>query len=185
MRRHRRGLKPSARGELEITDVNRTYLERGQLHVEKLPRGIAWLDTGTHEALMQASNFIQAIEERQGLMVACLEEIAYRMGYITAADLARLGAGDGVERLRAVPAAACSSRRPERALSSRPTCPGVLIIEPDVHRDGRGFFLETYHAEQVPGARHRRPVRAGQPLALGRRGRCAGCTCRSGGRRAS
>jgi glucose-1-phosphate thymidylyltransferase len=85
-------LKPSARGELEITDVNRTYLEWGHLHVEKLPRGIAWLDTGTHEALMQASNYIQAVEERQGLMVACLEEIAYRMGYITADDLARLAA---------------------------------------------------------------------------------------------
>jgi glucose-1-phosphate thymidylyltransferase len=83
-------LKPSARGELEITDVNRAYLERGQLRVEKLARGIAWLDTGTHESLMQAANYIQAIEERQGLMVACLEEIAYRMGYITAADLHRL-----------------------------------------------------------------------------------------------
>jgi glucose-1-phosphate thymidylyltransferase len=83
------GLKPSARGELEITDVNRVYLERGELRVEKLPRGVAWLDTGTNEALMQASNFIQAIEERQGLMVACLEEIAYHMGYMTAADLAR------------------------------------------------------------------------------------------------
>ncbi len=71
--------------------MNRTYLERGQLHVEKLARGIAWLDTGTHESLMQAANYIQAIEERQGLMVACLEEIAYRMGYITAADLERLG----------------------------------------------------------------------------------------------
>ena len=70
--------------------MNRTYLERGQLHVEKLARGIAWLDTGTHESLVQASNYIQAIEERQGLMVACLEEIAYRMGYIGAADLQRL-----------------------------------------------------------------------------------------------
>jgi glucose-1-phosphate thymidylyltransferase len=83
-------LAPSARGELEITDVNRRYLERGQLHVEKLGRGIAWLDTGTHESLMQASNYIQAIEDRQGLMVACLEEIAFRMGYISRDDLVRL-----------------------------------------------------------------------------------------------
>src|SRR5262245_36604452 len=84
-----RGLKPSARGELEITDVNREYLKRGQLRVERLGRGIAWLDTGTHESLVQASNFIQAVEERQGLMVGCLEEIAYRMEYITAEDVVR------------------------------------------------------------------------------------------------
>ena len=84
------GLKPSARGELEITDINLAYLRAGALHVEKLGRGIAWLDTGTHEALLQASSFIQTLEERQGLMVACLEEIAYLMGYITAEDVQRI-----------------------------------------------------------------------------------------------
>jgi len=83
-------LKPSARGELEITDVNLAYLKTGELHVERLGRGIAWLDTGTHEALLQASSFIQTLEERQGLMVACVEEIAFRMGYITAEDVLRL-----------------------------------------------------------------------------------------------
>jgi glucose-1-phosphate thymidylyltransferase len=84
-----RRLKPSARGELEITDVNRSYLEWGELHVERIGRGIAWLDTGTHDSLQQASNFIETLQERQGLMVACLEEIAYRSGWITAADVAR------------------------------------------------------------------------------------------------
>ncbi len=84
------GLKPSARGELEITDVNLAYLKMKELFVQKIGRGIAWLDTGTHESLLQASNFIHLIEERQGLKVACLEEIAFRMGYITAEDVQRL-----------------------------------------------------------------------------------------------
>jgi glucose-1-phosphate thymidylyltransferase len=85
-----RELKPSARGELEITDVNKTFLEWESLNVEKLGRGIAWLDTGTHETLQQAALFIQALQERQGMMVACLEEIAYHLGWITAEDVARI-----------------------------------------------------------------------------------------------
>jgi len=99
-------LKPSARGELEITDVNRAYLERGELEVIPMGRGMAWLDTGTHEALLEAAHFIETIERRQGLKIACPEEIAYRMGYIDAAQLEALarpleksGYGDYLRRV--------------------------------------------------------------------------------------
>jgi glucose-1-phosphate thymidylyltransferase len=87
-----RSLQPSPRGELEITDLNRRYLERGELHVEIMGRGMAWLDTGTHDSLLEASSFIQTIEKRQGLKIACPEEIAFRAGYIDAAQLERLAA---------------------------------------------------------------------------------------------
>jgi len=90
-----RALKPSPRGELEITDVNSWYLHRGQLRTQVLGRGLAWLDTGTHDSLLDASNFIQTIEHRQGLKVACPEEIAYRQGYITAAELQTLASAMG------------------------------------------------------------------------------------------
>ena len=83
------GMKPSGRGELEITELNREYLRRGELRVEIMGRGIAWLDAGTHESLLQASNFVQAVEERQGMMIACPEEIAFRMGYIGKDELLR------------------------------------------------------------------------------------------------
>ena len=86
-----KSLSPSARGELEITDVNVAYLERGALHVELLGRGVAWLDTGTHESLQQASSFIQAIQERQGLEISCIEEIAFRQGWIGPAELTEIG----------------------------------------------------------------------------------------------
>jgi glucose-1-phosphate thymidylyltransferase len=85
-------LKPSARGELEITDLNRRYLERGALRLEKLGRGYAWLDTGTPDALLQAANFIQTIEQRQGLQVSCPEEIAFRQGWIGPTEVAQIAA---------------------------------------------------------------------------------------------
>jgi glucose-1-phosphate thymidylyltransferase len=99
-------IKPSARGELEITDVNRIYLERGALRVERMGRGYAWLDTGTHESLLQASEFVRTVEDRQGLKVACVEEVAHYMGFIDsdqvrklAAPLAKSGYGEYLLRV--------------------------------------------------------------------------------------
>jgi glucose-1-phosphate thymidylyltransferase len=86
------GLEPSQRGEIEITDLNCVYLDRGQLRVEVLGRGVAWLDAGTHESLLKAANFVQAVEDRQGMMISCVEEIAYRMGYIDVTRLKKLAA---------------------------------------------------------------------------------------------
>jgi len=87
-----KSIRPSARGELEITDVNKIYLERGRLNVEVMGRGYAWLDTGTHESLLAAANFMQVVEQRQGLKIACPEEVAWRMGYINDEQLAQLAA---------------------------------------------------------------------------------------------
>ncbi len=87
-----KSLKPSDRGELEITDINRQYLELGQLHVETMGRGFAWLDTGTHDSLLEASHFVATVEKRQGLKIACLEEIAWRLGYISTDELMKLAA---------------------------------------------------------------------------------------------
>jgi glucose-1-phosphate thymidylyltransferase len=104
---HARALKPSKRGELEITDLNRIYLEAGRLHVEILGRGTAWLDTGTHSSLLEAAQFVHVIEHRQGLKIACLEEIAWRKGWIDKAQLqaaiAKLGKSAYADYLRQLP----------------------------------------------------------------------------------
>ena len=172
-----KSLQPSPRGELEITDLNRVYLRQGDLHVERLGRGTAWLDTGTHNSLLDAGVFVRIIEERQGLKVACVEEIAWRLGFIDAEQLLELAKPLEKERIRRISRAdrararttvtADPRQRRDCAMKFIATpITGVIIVEPQVFGDARGFFMETWQARKVRRRGHRRGIRAGQSFAL-------------------
>ena len=153
-----KSLKPSPRGELEITDLNRGYLRQGDLHVERLGRGTAWLDTGTHNSLLDAGVFVRIIEERQGLKVACVEEIAWRKGFIDADQVLALAKPLSQERIWGIPgthrerARTAVKRSGDRDEVYKTPINGVFLIEPQVFGDDRGFFMETWQERKFEDA---------------------------------
>ena len=151
-----KNIKPSPRGELEITDVNKAYLERGDLSVELMGRGFAWLDTGTHESLLQASQYIETVQRLQNVQVANLEEIAYRMGYITKEQVYELAQSLKKKRIRTIFApfdwrSLMTEQFFEKELAARKieAIPGLMEFDIPVRGDNRGWFKENFQKEKM------------------------------------